>query len=688
MPEPENNDHSRVFICYAREDRNTVYPEVDRLRKLAFDIHIDRHITPGVQWMEAVADAIASCQLVLFYASENSIRSDYCAQELRFALRHGINIVTVMLSKVDLPPWMELALGDSQILERFDMSRRSYDQLLVHGLSTHAAEGSIAPPLSSAPRFSHRSGRLIGIGIGIGVLGLLAVSLSFFQPGSSIPAIAVSTFSSADDQTSMLARGITGDLTEGFVKLDLLPVQVDIGNDESGVSSPRSATYVVSGEVELREGGFNIRTSLTDTDDQRRIWGQSWTYLSNDVAQVRDIHVRRVFAALPDVLFGTIPGLDTTTASERADAFAQAEKASALLANADSQQEFQSVRQLFERALEIYPGYGTPLLGLCKVLLLEFEIVHEIDLLVEAETRCLQALAVGTDLLGTHLSLGSVFIASGESELARTHYQRASNLAPKHADPWVGLASVAEMDGDEETTREYYERAVDAIQPSWQAHSAYAGFLISRGEIAEAAAQYQIVVDLNPESATAYNNLGTAWYYLGEFNKASDAWLRVAQLDPEPLAWANLGAAHTYQRDFAAALNDFRSAVQLAPKDHRWWGHIGELLVYMDEGESEEARHSLKEAIKLADEEIQFVGGSPVIEARLSTYYALIGEHSLARERLERAVASDTGNLQVAYSVAQTYKLLGEEAQVIRAIKRLLDAGYPKLLLDRDPWLN
>ena len=124
MSEAGGNDRLRVFICYSRDDRSVVYPEIDWLREQGLDVHVDRHITPGVQWMEAVAEAITSCQLVLFYASENSIRSDYCAQELRFALHQGIGVLTVKISRVELPPWMELALGDHQILERFDMSHR------------------------------------------------------------------------------------------------------------------------------------------------------------------------------------------------------------------------------------------------------------------------------------------------------------------------------------------------------------------------------------------------------------------------------------------------------------------------------------------------------------------------------------------------------------------------------------
>ncbi|MCH8143070.1 MAG: tetratricopeptide repeat protein [Proteobacteria bacterium] len=351
-------------------------------------------------------------------------------------------------------------------------------------------------------------------------------------------------------------------------------------------------------------------------------------------------------------------------------------------------QDLDEVGQLFEQALDDYPGFSSPLLGLCDVFLRDYDQRREIELLVEAETRCLQALAVGSDPLNAHLALGRVFSHRGEAQVARTHFQRASSMAPDNPEAWTGLAKAAEMSGGDALARQYHQRAVQLSSAGWQAHMAYGTFLFMRGEFEAAAKHYQIVVRLYPDSLAAHSNLGSVWYSLGEFDRASDAWRRAIEIKPNAMAWGNLGAAYTYLKDYPAAMDAYQHATNMAPGDHRWLGHLGEIMVYDKNADHIGAEQYIQRALDLASSQLEYTRVDASVLARMSTYEALLGLKNQALNRAESARREDRDSIGVAYSVLQTYTLLHEATLAARERERLISLGYPELLLSRDPWLN
>ncbi|HEY5678541.1 MAG TPA: tetratricopeptide repeat protein [Pseudomonadales bacterium] len=678
----------QLFISYSRDDGRAVYPDADWLGGLGYAVHIDRHISPGEQWREAIANAIADSDLLIFYASPSSIESKFCSQELQFALSRDIPVITVMLAETPFPPWMELALGNHQILQRFDVPQRAYRSLLESGIANQLDQiPPAAPPLTS-PR-----GRWRGMWIGAGAI----TALVFVLWRSFLPeplAIAVAPFETDGSlRAAEMAGGVTAELSQGLTNLDLMPVKSRLPDRRPAagafVGGSNDASHVIIGHVQLLDPGYRIRTSLIATEDDQEIWAQTFVYVEDDPKEVQHQHVQNLLVALPDVLVGTIPALDRAAPSARAAAQQIYGEGARMLAQPGELQHVDTIRQLFEQALDNQPGFGLALLGLCDAHARTYQESRELDDLLHAETRCLQALAVGSEPLKAHLALGRVFLARGEAQLARFHFQRASAVAPGLAEPLIGLADVADQNGDLEMARAYYEQALALPGTSWEAHLAYGNHLLYQGEFRAAAEQYEVVADLYPAAAIAYVNLGAAWYSLGEFERASQAWRKSVELEPNPMSWGNLGAAQTYARNFSAAANAYREAAALAPSDHRWLGHLGEILAYGPTGDAEEAQRILQQALDLALEELAFTREEQgPVQARISTYEALLGRDADAMARARRVRAEHEDDMTVAYSVLQTYTLLNRATLAARERERLLGLGYPALLLERDPWLN
>ena len=72
-------DDPYVFVCYAHEDDEDVYPEISWLRDQGINIWYDEGISAGKVWRRELAEAIQGASRVLYYISEldHSTRTIY-----------------------------------------------------------------------------------------------------------------------------------------------------------------------------------------------------------------------------------------------------------------------------------------------------------------------------------------------------------------------------------------------------------------------------------------------------------------------------------------------------------------------------------------------------------------------------------------------------------------------------------
>jgi predicted TPR repeat methyltransferase len=88
-----------------------------------------------------------------------------------------------------------------------------------------------------------------------------------------------------------------------------------------------------------------------------------------------------------------------------------------------------------------------------------------------------------------------------------------------------------------------------------------------RGELTEAAALLQRVVELRPEADGVWNNLGNVLMRLERMDEAGDAFKRSLELVPTPQAWSNVARIFRKQGDMARSEQACGNALALDP-DH------------------------------------------------------------------------------------------------------------------------
>ena len=76
-----DGDEAYVFVTYAHEDANLVYPHLRWLQDQGFNLWWDEGISPGGAWRAELAQAIRGCALLVYFVTPNSVvrASGVCA---------------------------------------------------------------------------------------------------------------------------------------------------------------------------------------------------------------------------------------------------------------------------------------------------------------------------------------------------------------------------------------------------------------------------------------------------------------------------------------------------------------------------------------------------------------------------------------------------------------------------------
>ena len=57
-----------VFVSYAHDDKDQVFPEIRRFNEAGFRVWYDEAISPGSEWSDEIAEALSKCTVVVVLA--------------------------------------------------------------------------------------------------------------------------------------------------------------------------------------------------------------------------------------------------------------------------------------------------------------------------------------------------------------------------------------------------------------------------------------------------------------------------------------------------------------------------------------------------------------------------------------------------------------------------------------------
>jgi len=280
-------------------------------------------------------------------------------------------------------------------------------------------------------------------------------------------------------------------------------------------------------------------------------------------------------------------------------------------------------------------------------------------------------------------ALGDLYLASGRLDDAQAQFQTARRLSSRDAEAVIGLGEVAAHRGDVVSAEAAFRQSV-ALEPNYfRTHAVLAKFLFEQARFDEAASVYQSLTQLDPSNRDAWTGFGVSRSMQGDFDAALAAWQKALALGPGSLQYSNTGSAYFFLGRFTEAAQMYQRAVDLEPKDHRLWGHLGDAREIL--GEREAAKAAYETAADLARRNLSVNADDIETRVRLAGYDARLGREDLARRALAEVLELTPEDPYLYYDAAVAYTRLRMSDDALNALAVAVEGGYPRHLVAADP---
>jgi len=298
-----------VFVSYAHRNQRTVMRELGWLKENAIDFWYDEGIYAGADWRDVIGDAVKSSAICLFFVSKQSVQSDHCVREVKFALDNEIPVLPVYLEPVELPTGLALALSNIQAIFKFSLSTDRYEALTIEAL--REALGRQGDGVTS-----HR--QPYGAIAVVAALAAVVVGIAYFvtwerstapMATGELVSIAVASFRQPSGEVpGGVAEALTVAVTNALVSAgNVRVVPLDSARrlrnqTDTDFAATFSASHLVLGNVQSNGSQLQVDVALVPRETNVAIWTEEFRGSQGDLFDLYDRVARGVIDAASDRL--------------------------------------------------------------------------------------------------------------------------------------------------------------------------------------------------------------------------------------------------------------------------------------------------------------------------------------------------------------------------------------------------
>ena len=161
-----------IFISYAHEDKDVVFPIVNELIKNRFRVWYDPKIHPADEWPEEVGTHLINSKLVIVMMSDNYNASVNCRRELYLASDEKIEMFLIYLKNVEISAGFKLSTAGSNSILYYKMGTDEFHEKLIHDEKLNSLDLRMSKEEfnSSNIEYAHEESFIPSVTIAIGVL--------------------------------------------------------------------------------------------------------------------------------------------------------------------------------------------------------------------------------------------------------------------------------------------------------------------------------------------------------------------------------------------------------------------------------------------------------------------------------------------------------------------------------------
>jgi len=436
-------------------------------------------------------------------------------------------------------------------------------------------------------------------------------------------------------------------------------------------------SHILEGGVQRGGEQVRITAQLIDASTDDHVWAETFdrNLTTENVFAIQSEIAKAIALALDMELNPQVERLIDATPTRNLAAYdAYLLGRQSMLSN-DIASVNEAIKQ-FEQAIILDDQYAKAFAGVCEANLSLYVKTNNIDYFDAAQTACEKGLAIDGDSAEVHISLGTLYRYHGEYSRAESQQRLALDADPRNIDALIELGLALALQGKIRESESWLQQAA-AQQPNhWPAHNAlftfYRTFDDQPGRNERAARHAMRVVELTPDAASAWNNLGTAYHGMQQYEAAKAAWNKALELEPTRTAYTNRGLQYYYEGRYEDAVEMQLRAVELAPDDHRVWGRLAESHRFLDDGQNA-AKKAYAEAIRLANLNIAINPKDWRTRGLLATYKVHSDRPDEAKEEIQLALDHSGRDPEVLLYAALVAHKVGDTDAALLALEEMVE---------------
>jgi Flp pilus assembly protein TadD/TolB-like protein len=447
------------------------------------------------------------------------------------------------------------------------------------------------------------------------------------------------------------------------------PTDTKDGSIQS-VARRLGANTLLEGSLQREHDSFRITYRLLDANGKQlsanALDGSALFALQDEIAEsvLKDLRLKRGAERTP-----TPSGLDTPALQERYL------EALGLLQRYDRLEHVQKALAILEQLAEEKPNSALIRAAVARADLAMFPLTSDAEWAKKAIAASVAARALDPALPEVDVTLADTLRVTGRSKEAIEAYRRALSARPGDVQALLGLGRAASAAGDEPTAEAAFKQAVE-LQPSWAVFNGLASHYYDLGRYGEAAAMFRKAAQTAPDSSWARSNVGGAEAMRCDFPAAIEAFRAALVLDPRNASAAsNLGLTQLWSGRPAEAVAALERAAAATPDEYRIWGNLGDAYAEIP-GPSDKAVKAYERSIALAREQLKLNPKDAEALSFVATGLARTGRTAEAEAPMRDALRLEKNDPNVFADAASVAALSRRDAEALDFLRKAVAAGY------------
>ncbi|HZN03366.1 MAG TPA: protein kinase [Candidatus Polarisedimenticolia bacterium] len=341
--------------------------------------------------------------------------------------------------------------------------------------------------------------------------------------------------------------------------------------------------------------------------------------------------------------------------------------------------------QMLHRAVGKTPEDGRAWAVLGEAYWVRFRQTGAPEAKAEAERALARATTLAPHLPETLHARGLGTLVAGDAGAARADFEKATQLAPDFDSAWESLGNADRDLGNYAEGLRELQTAV-RLRPTSYLHQIALGRFFQRfAEYDAAAAAYRKAIDLKPDQPWGWNNLGAMYLFRARRpEEAVPAFKRSIALEDRGIARTNLGTAYFYMGNYEEALAQYRRATELESEDADNWGNVGDALYMLRR--PEEARRAYQRGVALAQAGVTARPLDAGSRNQLAKYCAKAGRADCALEEARRAAEMQPDNPDMDFTNALAYAASGKLTEALDWLEKGVKHGLGRAQIEYEPF--